>query len=233
MSVPTRVDRRRRTPAEAAQPVPAAAIRRLSLYLRELDGLADRGRSTASSRDLGDACGLSDAQVRKDLAAFGSFGHPGVGYDVTALAERVRHILGTDKTWPCILLGVGNLGRALAGGDRLSGRGFRLAAALDSDAGLIDWEVAPGVRVRPASQLAEAVAETAARIGILAVPGPYAQKVAAEAVEAGLRGILNFTPVRLELPDHVSVVDVDLAQQLEQLAYLVHDHPKDPSAADK
>ena len=201
--------------------VPHPAVRRLSLYLRQLEAFARAGRKTVSSRDLGRALDLGDAQVRKDLATFGTFGQPGVGYDVTALVGKLRSIFGTDRDWPVVLVGAGNIGRALSAYKRFAEKGFHLAAAVDSSDAVAGQKIG-NLKVRPARDLPAIVAETGARLAILAVPAENAQKVSESLVEAGVRGILNFAPVRLKLPERISVISVDLAGQLEQLAFQVN-----------
>ena len=204
----------------ATPAVPHPAVRRLSLYLRQLDAFAADDRPTVSSRDLGTALGLGDAQVRKDLAAFGSFGQPGVGYRTADLAARLRAILGTDRTWRVVLVGAGNIGRALLAYRRFADKGFELAAVVDVDPRLAGRKVG-GVAVRPAAELAAVVAEHDARLAVLAVPANAAQAAADALVAAGVAGILNFAPIRLDVPPGVSVRDIDLAAQLEQLAFQV------------
>ena len=203
-------------------PAPTPAVRRLSLYLRECEALAAAGRAMVSSRDLGRALTLGDAQVRKDLANFGSFGQPGVGYRTADLVARLRAILGTDHVWDVVVVGAGNIGRALLSYRRFAGKGFRVAAVFDADAALHGRPIGgTGLRVRPVAELARTVAETGARLAILAVPAEAAQAAADLLVAAGVRGILNFAPVPLRVPPNVSVNSVDLAAQLEQLAFAV------------
>src|SRR5580692_6729289 len=115
-------------------PIPHPAVHRLSLYLRQLESFKRKERRTISSKQLGESLNLTDAQVRKDLAYFGQFGHPGIGYRVDELINQVRHILGTDKTWNVVLIGAGNLGRALMAYNGFDAKGFRLVAVFDSDA---------------------------------------------------------------------------------------------------
>lgn len=201
--------------------VPHPAVRRLSLYLRQLETFAAAGRATVSSRELGKALDLGDAQVRKDLATFGSFGQPGVGYAVEDLVKKLRSIFGTDRTWPVILVGAGNIGRALSAYKRFADKGFHLVAAVDSSPSLRGRKLGSLV-VRPTEELPQVVAQSGAKLAVLAVPAEAAQRAAETLVEAGIRGILNFAPVRLKLPDGVCVISVDLAAQLEQLAFQVN-----------
>ena len=205
--------------------VPTPAIRRICLYLRQLEAFRSRKLTTVSSKQLGDALGLSDAQVRKDLAYFGQFGHAGIGYRVEELIERCRHILGTDRTWNVILIGAGNLGRALSAYEGFDRRGFKLVAVFDSDPEKAGQSV-PGAEslvIRPLDELAKAMPDLDAKLGILAVPAAAAQQVADRLVDAGIKGILNFAPISLAAPDDVQVSNVDLAVQLEQLPFALVD----------
>ncbi len=206
-----------------AESVPEPAVRRLSLYLRELEGLLDRQCETISSRQLGSLLNLTDAQVRKDLACFGQFGHPGVGYRVSELVVRIRSILGTDRTWNALLVGSGHLGRALLSYRGFARKGFRLIAAFDNDPTKINQRVGaePGILVEPMDRLPEAVARRGIEMAILAVPQSVAQTVADQLVAAGIKGILNFAPASISVPAHVSVATVDLAVHLEQLAFRI------------
>jgi len=201
--------------------IPAPAVRRLSLYLRQLESFRDEDRPTVSSRELGEALGVSDAQVRKDLAYFGQFGHPGVGYRITELITRVRRILGTDKKANVLLVGAGNLGRALVAFRGFLQRGFEVVAVFDKDAAIIG-SVLPGpgkLRIQALGEMAAAVRQHGIRMGILAVPATAAQSVAEEMVAAGVRGILNFAPVSLQVGPEIAVASVDLAVHLEQLSF--------------
>ncbi len=203
--------------------IPLPAIRRLSLYLRQLESFSDENRRTVSSRQLGEALGLSDAQVRKDLAYFGQFGHPGIGYRVPELILRARRILGTDRVSNVMLVGMGNLGRALIAFRGFRKRGFELVAVFDKDPAKIGQTTSGPNRLRIQSlpEMAGAVRKHSIRIGILAVPASAAQQAAEEMVAAGVRGILNFAPVTLQVRAEVNVASVDLAIHLEQLAFQV------------
>ena len=203
--------------------VPEPAVRRLSLYLRELEGLLDRQCETTSSRQLGSLLNLTDAQVRKDLACFGQFGHPGVGYRVSELVVRIRSILGTDRTWNALLVGAGHLGRALLSYRGFARKGFRLVAAFDNDPTKVHQRIGaePGILVEPMERLPQAVKQRDIEMAILAVPQGVAQTVADRLAEAGIKGILNFAPTSISVPAHVSVATVDLAVHLEQLAFRI------------
>lgn len=204
-----------------AENIPAPAVRRLSLYLRQLEIFDAADHRTVSSHQLGEALSISDAQVRKDFAYFGQFGHPGIGYRVAELIPRVRRILGTDKKSNVLLVGVGNLGRALVSFRGFIKRGFEVVAVFDKDPEKIGTIVAGPIplRIQPFSEMPGAVRQHAIRVGILAVPTMAAQSVAEEMIAAGIRGILNFAPVTLQVGPDVGVVSVDLAVHLEQLSF--------------
>lgn len=216
---------RRRRVADAVsrtRGIPDPVIRRLSLYLRQLEGMRS-DRKTISSKQLGDALNLTDAQVRKDLAYFGQFGNPGIGYSIDNLVQRLRRILGTDRAWNVLLVGLGNLGAALTAYHGFEKKGFRLVAVFDADESKMGRPIAAleGVRVQPLSELTETVKRLDIRLAIIAVPGEAGQSVADRLIEAGVRGVLNFAPVSLVTPKAVAVSSVDMAVQLEQLSFRV------------
>ncbi len=198
--------------------IPTPAVHRLSFYLRQLETFRRGRRHTISSRQLGESLGFTDAQVRKDLAYFGQFGHPGIGYRVDELILQLRKILGTDKVWNVLLMGAGNLGRALLSYKGFLRKGFTLAAIFDADAAKVGQQFGAG-RVQPLDQLEPAIRDLNIRLAILAVPADAAQHATDRLVQAGIRGILNFAPTLLAAPETVYVQSVDLAVQLEQLAF--------------
>jgi redox-sensing transcriptional repressor len=200
--------------------VPKAVVSRLSLYLRELQHLLRDGHQRTSSSQLGRLLGFSDAQVRKDLAYFGHFGHPGIGYRCDDLIKAIRKILGTDRDWPVAMVGTGNLGRALLGYKGFSHQGFRIVAAFDIDPQRVGATI-EGVRVFHLDQLGEVAVENKIKLGMIAVPASAAQSVSDRLVAAGIEGIVNFAPVTISLPAHVRQVGVDLAIELEQLSFSV------------
>ena len=201
-------------------PVPKAVVNRLSLYLRELQHLLRDGHETTSSNQLGGVLGFSDAQVRKDLAYFGHFGYPGIGYRCEELIAAIRKILGTDRGWPVAMVGTGNLGRALLGYKGFGNQNFRIVAAFDVDAEKVGQAI-DGVQVHHLDELAEVVAHHRIKLAMIVVPAPAAQGVADRLVAAGVEGIVNFAPVTILLPENVSHVGVDLAIELEQLSFAV------------
>jgi redox-sensing transcriptional repressor len=205
--------------------IPNPAVRRLSLYLRQLEAFRRKDRRTISSKQLGESLRLTDAQVRKDLAYFGTFGHPGIGYRVDDLIARVKHILGTDKTWDVVLVGAGNLGRALCAYKGFENKGFRIAAVFDNDPAKVGKRFG-NFAIQNIDELKSTVQQLSVRLAILAVPAEVAQDVADRLIDAGVRGILNFAPVSLNVPEHVNVNAVDLAVQLEQLSFQVNIVPE-------
>lgn len=200
--------------------IPGPAVKRLCLYLRELESQQEAGATTLSSKQLGAMLGLSDAQVRKDLAYFGQFGQPGIGYSVAALVAELRKVLGTDKPWNSVIVGAGNLGRALMAHAGFERKGFRIVAAFDADPAVTGTSI-HGRPVLPLSELSSFVGRNDVRIGIIAVPASAAQTVCDQLVSAGVSGILNFAPKRVEIAKPIPIVSVDLAVQLEQLAFQV------------
>jgi redox-sensing transcriptional repressor len=208
------------TPPSRPEPVPNPAVRRLSLYLRQLEAFKRKDRRTVSSKQLGESLGLTDAQVRKDFAYFGQFGHPGIGYRVDDLIGQVKRILGTDKTWNVLLIGAGNLGRALLAYRGFDQKGFRLIAVFDADPGKVGKKHG-GFVIQSLTEMAAAVQKQNIKLAMIAVPADNAQDVADQLVAAGVRGLLNFAPVSLTVPPDVALNAVDLAVQLEQLSFQV------------
>jgi len=200
-----------------------ASVGRFSLYLRHLETILRDGTTKVSSGQLGKALGITDAQVRKDLAYLGSLGHPGVGYVTEELITAIRHLLGVDRRWSVALVGVGNLGRALLGYRGFAERGFRVVALFDTDPSKVGTRV-EGLTIHGADEIEHIVPATGAELGLLAVPFEAAQVAADALVAAGIRGLLNFAPVRVRVPPEVRLVAVDLTIQLEQLTFLVQTH---------
>jgi redox-sensing transcriptional repressor len=200
--------------------IPRPTVKRLSLYFRELGQLISVGRKTISSKQLGDALGLAGVQVRKDLTFFGQVGNPGVGYDVEKLHLHLKQALGRDRTWNAALVGAGNIGRALLSYDHFTIGDFHIAAVFDSNDRAIGREYG-GREIQPMDRMGELVQHHEIMLGIIAVPAPAAQVVADHMIEAGITGILNFAPRRLEVGDDVSITSVDFTLALEQLAFQV------------
>ena len=215
-----------RTPTEAARDIPEATVARLPVYLRALTSLAEAGTATCSSEELAVAAGGNSAKLRKDLSHLGSYGTRGVGYDVDYLRYQIAREIGVTQDWPVVIVGIGNLGHALANFSGFRSRGFRVVALLDADPSRHAEQVA-GVDVRPFSDLAAIVAEHGVAIGVISTPAHAAQDVADAMVSAGIRSILNFAPAVLSVPDGVDVRKVDLSIELQILAY--HEQRKGPA----
>ena len=217
-------------PAPRRASIPEATVARLPLYLRSLHALADDGVATVSSDELARLVGGgagSPAKVRKDLSHLGSCGTRGVGYDVGQLLTTISAELGLVRRWPVVLVGVGNLGHALAGYGGFASRGFGIAALFDADPQRVG-EVVGGLTVRPMDELAQVVAEQGGAIGVIATPAAAAQEVCDALVAAGVTSVLNFAPTSLAVPPGVDVRKVDLAVELQILSF--HEHRKGRAA---
>ncbi|MEN3361945.1 MAG: redox-sensing transcriptional repressor [Mycobacteriales bacterium] len=198
--------------------IPDATVARLAVYLRVLTALAEQGTVTVSSEELASAAGVNSAKLRKDLSYLGSYGVRGVGYDVALLVERIARGLGLTRGRAVALIGIGNLGHALAGYGGFASRGFRIAALLDADASRVG-ELIAGLSVRHIDDLAEIVRTEQVSIGVIATPAQAAQDVCDRLVAAGVTSILNFAPAVLVVPEYVDVRKVDLAVELQILSF--------------
>lgn len=212
--------------------IPGATVARLPVYLQVLIEAAEAGIGVLSSDDLARAAGLNAAKVRKDLSYLGSHGTRGVGYDVDGLAQQLSRALGLVQDRPVLLIGVGNLGRALASYGGFERRGFRIVGLIDAAPEVIGQEVA-GYRVRPVSELEELVAAEGIGVAVLAIPAAHAQGMAERLVAAGVRSILSFAPTYLSVPEHVTVRRVDLATELQILSFYEHAGPGLPAATSR
>lgn len=194
-----------------------STIRRLSLYLRILEEAEDPS-GTVSSEDLANRAGTTAAQVRKDLSLFGSFGKRGLGYSVPELSGRLRRILGLDREWRVALVGAGRIGAALFEYPGFRSRGFHIVSVFDRDPGKVgrSWG---DVVIEDVTGLERAIRDRRVEILILALPAPAVQDIVNRAVAAGVRGILNFAPVHLRVPDHVALKDVNMVMELEALSF--------------
>jgi redox-sensing transcriptional repressor len=198
--------------------IPEATVARLPLYYRALLETAERQVATISSERLAELAGVNAAKVRKDLSYLGSYGTRGVGYDVEYLLHEISRELGLTRDWPVIIVGVGNLGRALANYRGFGARGFRVMAVVDADPQLVGRTVAD-LAVESIDDLDAIVAERQIAIAILATPAAAAQEMADRLVAAGVRSILNFAPTVLTVPEGVSLRKVDLAIELQILSF--------------
>lgn len=191
---------------------------RLPLYLRALTALSERSVPTVSSEELAAAAGVNSAKLRKDFSYLGSYGTRGVGYDVEYLVYQISRELGLTQDWPVVIVGIGNLGHALANYGGFASRGFRVAALLDADPNVVG-STAAGLPVRHMDELEDIVAAQHVSIGVITTPPGAAQQVCDRLVEAGVTSILNFAPTVLTVPDGVDVRKVDLSIELQILAF--------------
>jgi redox-sensing transcriptional repressor len=199
--------------------IPEATVARLAVYLRVLSGLADGGRITVSSGELAAAAGVNPAGLRKDLSHLGPCGVRGVGYEVGALRDRIAGVLGVGRSRACVLVGMGNLGSALAGYAGFGSRGFEFVGLFDVSPARVGQRIG-GHTVRPLDDLEQVVDEADASIGVITTPAEVAQSVCDRMAAAGVCSILNFAPVTLAAPDGVDVRKVDLSVELQVLAFL-------------
>jgi redox-sensing transcriptional repressor len=199
--------------------IPEATVARLAVYLRVLTALADGGRGTVSSGELASAAGVNPAGLRKDLSHLGSCGVRGVGYEVRTLRDRIARVLGVEESRGCVLVGIGNLGAALADYAGFGSRGFRFVGLFDAAPARVGQRVG-GHTVRSVDDLEAVVADTHASIGVITTPAEVAQQVCDRLARAGVRSILNFAPVTLVAPPGVDVRQVDLSVELQVLAFL-------------
>jgi len=208
------------SPHQKYDRIPRATISRLAIYVQELEGMERSGVKVISSEKLAVSCGVNPSQIRKDLAYFGEFGLRGVGYHVFELKEAIKQSLGLDRTWNVALVGVGNLGRALLRYGVLRKRGFIIVGAFDCDPFKIGEEIA-GLEVICSSKLPEKTRELNVEIGIITTPPERAQRAVNYLLEAGIRGIVNFAPARIKVPDNVAVEYVDFIHHLFSVAFKI------------
>ncbi|ASR55378.1 redox-sensing transcriptional repressor Rex [Cellulomonas sp. CW35] len=204
-----------RTTPDRAEP-PDATVARLPGYLHALESV--RGSRVVTSEELAAAAGVSPAQLRKDLSFLGSYGRRGVGYDVAHLERQLGEVLGVQTRRAVVIVGIGYLGHALASYGGFAERGFEVAALVDADPQVVGTTVA-GLVVEPADAIGRVVGRTSASVGVIAVPAPHAQPVCDALVGAGVTALLTFAPRALHVPEHVTVRQVDVASELQILAF--------------
>ncbi len=212
--------------------IPDATVARLPVYLRVLYALADHGVATVSSEEMAAAAGVNSAKLRKDLSHLGSYGTRGVGYDVEYLIYQVSRELGLTQDWPVLIIGAGNLGRALANYGGFASRGFRIAALLDCDPAVIGTVIARHT-VRGADEIEDAIKMFDVAIGVIATPAAAAQNVCDRLIAGGVTSILNFAPVVLNVPSGVDVRKVDLSIELQILAFHAQRRTFEPDAKER
>ncbi len=198
--------------------IPGIVVGRLPIYLRALSFMANEGTQVTSSHELGKRLSISAAQIRKDLSHFGEFGKQGTGYNVTYLRDQLKRILHVDHEWPMALIGIGDLGHALAHYGGFVDRGFRIVALFDNDPAKIGQRVADQ-EIMPMDRLPDVVRERGIRVAMIAVPAAHAQKVAEMCIACGIQSILNYAPITLSLPDGVHVQYIDPVTHLQRMTY--------------
>jgi redox-sensing transcriptional repressor len=197
-----------------------AVVRRLPVYLRYLQHLAEMNIRTVSSYELGQKLDMNPAQIRKDLACFGEFGRKGIGYEVAYLVEKIKQILKLDRHLNVALVGAGHLGIALSNYNRYTQEKLSIVAVFDADPNKIG-QIIVNLPIRPIDELGAVAKELDIRLGIITVPATEAQKVANRLVEAGVKGILNFAPVSIRVPTDILVRNADVTTELQSLAYYI------------
>lgn len=207
--------------------IPDVVIDRLPVYARALAALERNSREVVSSQELGTQLGVTPAQIRKDLSYFGRFGKQGRGYNVKRLLEELHQILGLDRKWTMVVVGVGQLGRAVLSYGGFAPQGFSIVGAFDSDPA-VTGERIDGLVVQPIENMREALAGRDIDIGIVATPAPAAQKVIDALVESGVRAILNYAPIAAHVPTHVHIKDIDPVLSLQSMTFYLKNEPAPP-----
>jgi redox-sensing transcriptional repressor len=198
--------------------IPDIVIGRLPVYLRALTRLAQEGHEVTSSHELGQRLGISSAQIRKDLSHFGGFGKQGTGYQIAHLIEELRHVLNVNKDWEVALVGAGDLGRALVHYKGFSERGFQIKYIFDNSPQKIGKKIG-NFTVTSMDDMPDVIAERGIQIAMIAVPAEIAQAVATQLIQAGIRAILNYAPINLNVPNHVRVQHIDPVVHIQRMTY--------------
>jgi redox-sensing transcriptional repressor len=201
-----------------AEKIPDIIITRLPVYLLALQRMADRGLQTTSSQELGERVGISAAQIRKDISQFGEFGKQGTGYSIPYLVDKLREILKVDRMWDVIIIGAGDMGHALARYQGFSNRGFNVVMIFDNDKNKIGQKIGD-FTIEDTANLVEKVKSAGIKIAMLTIPASAAQEIADKLVETGVRAILNYAPISLNVPKNVKVQHIDPATHLQRMTY--------------
>lgn len=201
-----------------AKQIPDIVIGRLPVYLRALLQMNQEGRQVTSSQELGERLGISAAQIRKDLSQFGEFGKQGTGYNIEFLANQVREILNVNRVWDVAIVGAGDIGRALAGYNGFNERGFRIRMIFDTKQELIGMQVGP-FTIKDARTMKDEIRAEGIKMAMIAVPASQAQAVTDQLVEAGVKAILSYAPVNLNVPAGVRVQNIDPSIHLQRMTY--------------
>ncbi len=201
-----------------AEKIPDIIIGRLPVYMRALQRMADKDIQTTSSQELGERVGISAAQIRKDISQFGEFGKQGTGYNIPYLLDKLREILKVDRIWDVALVGAGDMGHALARYQGFSNRGFQIVMVFDNDPAKVGQK-AGTFTVENIADMVERIRATKVKVAMLTVPAASAQEVADQLVKAGVRAILNYAPISLNVPPDVRVQHIDPATHLQRMTY--------------
>ena len=201
-----------------ADKIPDIIIGRLPVYLRALQRLADKGEETTSSQELGEMIGISAAQIRKDISQFGEFGKQGTGYSISFLIERLRNILKVNRIWDMAVVGMGDIGHAIANYNGFSDRGFRVSVVFDNDPTKIGQKVG-NFEVQSTDRLMEIIRGQKIKLAVLTVPATAAQEIADLLIKAGVKAILNYAPISINVPDGVHVQYIDPVTHLQRMTY--------------
>jgi len=201
-----------------AEKIPDIIIGRLPVYLRALQRLSDKGIQTTSSQELGEIVGISAAQIRKDISQFGEFGKQGTGYSIPFLIERLKDILKVDRVWDVVIVGMGDIGHALARYQGFANRGFNIRMLFDNDPKKVGQKVG-NFEILDMTVMADYLKQNKIKIAMLTVPATAAQEVAEQLVKAGVRAILNYAPISLSVPQGVKVQHIDPAIHLQRMTY--------------
>ena len=198
--------------------IPDIIVSRLPVYLRALSRMQAQGKVTTSSQELGEQVGISAAQIRKDLSQFGEFGKQGTGYNIAFLTKQLREILQVENVWDVALIGMGDMGHALARYPGFRDRGFRIAMVFDNDPPKVGKQVS-GFTIQDVKVMKESIRSAGIKIAMLCVPASEAQEVTSLLVEAGIKAILNYAPINLSVPKDVRVQYLDPSIGLQRMAY--------------
>jgi redox-sensing transcriptional repressor len=201
-----------------AEKIPDIIIGRLPVYLRALQRMADSGLKTTSSQELGEHVGISAAQIRKDISQFGEFGKQGTGYSIQFLLDKLREILKVDRIWDVALIGAGDMGHALANYQGFKNRGFRIVAIFDSNKEKVGNKIGD-FTIEDAEKMIDKIKAGGIKIAMLTVPASSAQDVADKVVQAGVKAILNYAPISLNVPNNVKVQHIDPSTHLQRMTY--------------
>ena len=201
-----------------AEKIPDIIIGRLPVYLRALQRMADSGLKTTSSQELGEHVGISAAQIRKDISQFGEFGKQGTGYSISYLMEKLRSILKMDRVWDVIIVGMGDIGHALAHYNELANRGFHVSMVFDNDPKKVGQPVGD-FQVLDSAGMIEKIKHHKIKVAMLCVPAASAQGAADQLVRAGIKAILNYAPISINVPEDVKVQYIDPVTHLQRMTY--------------